>query len=183
MAKRKRRATENEMARLQRSLRVSTREHQKRKTATRRKAQGGRTTTEERRAKRYLDDPHAKGSVKNRPFKKGNPGRPKGAKDLVPGGRTVRASVKSLIEEVVDGNAKSIRDALKRGIRSGSRHADRYLRLCAEYTDGKPVDTINLNSQYRPDELASAKASLSRKLDKMLAMILHRRSENSEAPE
>jgi len=115
-------------------------------------------------------------------FKKGHPGKAKGQKDRVKGMRTAKASVATLIEEVVRSNPMTIRDALKRGLRAGPRHADRYLKLAAEYLDGKPVDTINVNSQYKQDELESAKRTLGKKLDKLFAIIVANRETDPNVP-
>lgn len=92
-------------------------------------------------------------------------GRPAGAKSKVPG--AVRASVKAVIEEVVSERQPTIRAALIDGVTAGPRHADRYLRLMAEYTDGKPDANMNIRTSFKEDEIESASRSLERK---MLAM-------------
>jgi hypothetical protein len=135
----------------------------------RRKA--GQRTKEEEANRQALLDP------KTGKFKKGNPGKKKGQRNRVPGERAIKASVRTLIEEVVRDNPKTIRNALLRGLRSGPRHADRYLKLSAEYMDGKPVDTVNLNSQYKQDELESAKKTLGQKLDRIFKTILANREQ------
>lgn len=159
------------LAQLAKDLRAE--ERKKKALRARRVAVG--LTPEEQAHKSALHDEHGN-------FKKGNPGRRKGQKE-VKGKRTAKASVQTLIEEVVRGNAATIRDALKRGLRSGPRHADRYLKLAAEYTDGKPVDTLNVNSQYKPDELEAAKHTLGRKLDKLFTVILANRTHPPETTE
>lgn len=144
-------------------------DERKRKAKKQRRAAHGLTPAEEKRKAALLD--------KDGRFKKGNPGKAKGQKDRVKGMRTAKASVQTLIEEVVRDNPRTIRDAIKRGLRSGPRHADRYLKLAAEYLDGKPVDTINVNSQYKQDELEGAKRTLGKKLDKLFAVIMANRNE------
>lgn len=110
-----------------------------------------------------------------RPFAKGNPGKPPGTKDnLGPGSRSVKASIKAVIEEVTLNEGTTIRKALMDGIRGGARNADRYLKLMAEYTDGKPKDTLDLN--VRDDELATAKQRLDRKMDTLLKAVLAKRA-------
>jgi hypothetical protein len=134
----------------------------------RRRRAAGKSTEQEKQNRRVLLGPDGK-------FKKGNPGVVPGRKAHIPGERAVKASVRTLIEEVVRDNSKTIRSALLRGLRSGPRHADRYLKLSAEYMDGKPVDTINVNSQYKQDELESAKRTLGKKLDRIFNTILKNR--------
>jgi hypothetical protein len=94
-------------------------------------------------------------------------GRPKGSPNAIPA--QVRASIKAVIEEVVSERQLSIRDALVNGIESGPRNADRYLRLCADYTDGKPDATLNLRTNFKEDELAAAQRTLAKKMDTLFA--------------
>jgi hypothetical protein len=108
-------------------------------------------------------------------FKKGNPGKPKGAKDKSPVSRAQRASVKALIEELVLDHPTEIRKAIVDGIKGGARHADRYVRLVTEYTDGKPVDTLNINP-WRQDEVEAAHRTLEKKFEGVLAAIIKRRA-------
>lgn len=109
-------------------------------------------------------------------FKPGHhQGRPKGAKSKVPQG--VRASVKAILEDVVLRKKKTVRTAIVDGIRSGPRHADRYLRLAAEYVDGKPTDNVNLNARFNQDELGSARELLGRKLDNILGVLIRKEKE------
>ena len=73
---------------------------------------------------------------------RGGPGRPKGSKDSVP--RTVRASVKSVLEEIATDHRDDIREAILKGIKSRPPASLRYIELAAHYTDGKPADTVTL---------------------------------------
>jgi hypothetical protein len=102
-------------------------------------------------------------------------GRPKGARSKVPQG--VRASVKAILEDVVSKEKRTVRDAVVDGIRSGPRHADRYLRLAAEYVDGKPTDNVNLNARFNQDELGSARELLGKKLDGILGVLIRKEKE------
>lgn len=92
-------------------------------------------------------------------------GRPRGSHDSIP--RSVRASVKAVIEEVVTEQQPSIYNAIIDGIESGSRNAHNYLRLCAEYTDGKPDATLNLRTQFKEDEMAIAERQLQQKMEQL----------------
>jgi len=94
------------------------------------------------------------------------PPKQHGSKDRIPHGRTVRASVKAIIEEVVKDKRKTVRASLMRGLRSSPRDAHHYLKLAAEYTDGKP--DANLTVKFDEDELATARDTLSKKLDAIL---------------
>ncbi len=110
-------------------------------------------------------------------FKKGNPGKPKGAKDKSPVTRAQRASVKALLEELVLDHPTEIRKAVLEGItKGGPRNADRYVRLLTEYTDGKPADTLNINP-FKQDEIEAAHRTLDKKIEGVLAAILKRRAD------
>lgn len=165
--KRRKHPVEDEDTRLRRLAKAMKRDDKRKKATKARRRLHGLTPEEQARKSALLDE-------KGR-FKKGNPGKVKGQKDRVPGERAAKASVRTLIEEVVRDNPKTIRNALLRGLRSGPRHADRYLKLSAEYMDGKPVDTLNVNSQYKQDELEAAKQALGKKLDKIFKTILTNR--------
>ena len=173
--KRRKHPVRSEDDRLQDMVKAIKAADAKKKDQIRRRALGQHTASEKKNKQVFLG--------KDGKFKKGNPGKKKGQKNLVPGARAVKVSVRSLIEEVVRDNNKTIRSAILRGIRSGPRHSDRYLKLAAEYLDGKPVDTINVNSQYKQDELETAKRSLGQKLDKIFKTILeNRKRQTSDAP-
>jgi hypothetical protein len=129
-----------------------------------------RKTTKER-ARRAKDSKHARSNavlmvrLPRKRTRTKRVGRPKGAPDTVP--RRARASVKAVIEEVVSERAHSIYDAVLDGITSGPRYAHNYLRLAAEYTDGKPDATLNLRTQFREDEVATATKALGRKMQQL----------------
>lgn len=91
--------------------------------------------------------------------------------------RSIRASVKAILERVVKTKGTTVERAIIDGIDSGPRHADRYLRLAAEYVDGKPVDTVHLHAQFNQTELNSARQHLGAKLSSMLATLLARDTE------
>lgn len=156
--KRRKHPVRDEDARLREAAAASQRARAQKRDQRKRRA-AGRSTPEEQRRKKVLLGADGK-------FKKGNPGKEKGTKDHVPGQRTIKISVRDLIEEVVRDNPKTIRGALKRGLSSGASTAHLYLKLSAEYLDGRPVDTININSQYKQDELEHAKRSLGQQLTK-----------------
>jgi hypothetical protein len=105
-------------------------------------------------------------------FQKGNSGRPKGARDRKP--RNLKASVKTLIEDVVANQQPTLRRALMNGLRSSPRFADKYLRICAEYTDGTPEQSLKL-SGFNPEELENVGASLAKKMDVLVAAVLTRK--------
>lgn len=84
---------------------------------------------------------------------------------------SVQASVKAVIEEVVTERKQSLKDAIIDGIESGPRNAHNYLRMCAEYTDGKPVQDLNVRTHFKEDEIANAQRSLTRKMDKLFERV------------
>ena len=98
------------------------------------------------------------------PFKKGNPGRPKGAKDKGPIPKNIRASVKAICQQVATKNHDTIEQALLNGIKASPAHADRYIKLVAEYVDGRPVDTMHLNATLVQEEISSAKDRLTKSI-------------------
>jgi len=104
------------------------------------------------------------------------PPKQKGSKDRIPGQRKIKASIKAIIEDVVATQSLTVRKALIDGIKGGPRNAHHYLKMAAEYTDGKPGD--NLRVQFDVDELAEAKKTLHEKLD-----ILLKRLPSPNAPE
>lgn len=99
------------------------------------------------------------------------PKRPKqkGEKDRVPGQRKVKASIRAIIRDIVENEPLTVRSAIRRGINASPRDAHHYIKIAAEYLDGKPDQ--NLNLQFNEDELATAKDSLSRKLDMVLSHV------------
>lgn len=86
--------------------------------------------------------------------------------------QSVQASIKAVIEEVVTERKPSIKQALIDGIESGPRNAHNYLRMAAEYTDGKPDSNIHLRTSFKEDEIADAQRSLTRKMDKLFQKVL-----------
>jgi hypothetical protein len=97
------------------------------------------------------------------------PGKPKGAKDKVPGARKVKASVKSILKDIVENQHATIRSCIMAGLKASPRDAHHYLKLAAEYVDGKP--DANLRIQFDEDELATARQSLHKKLDALMERI------------
>lgn len=85
---------------------------------------------------------------------------------------SVQASVKAVIEEVVSERKGSIKQAITDGINAGPRYAHNYLRMCAEYTDGKPAQDLNVNTRFKEDEVADAQRSLTRKMDKLFQRVM-----------
>ena len=114
-----------------------------------------------------------KGSV---PFKKGNPGRPHGAKDKGPIPKNIRASVKAICQQVALKNRDTIERALLNGISASPAHADRYVRLVAEYVDGRPVDTMHLNATLVQEEISSAKNRLTKSISTLATAAIRRRT-------
>ncbi|MBI3988856.1 MAG: hypothetical protein HY347_04485 [candidate division NC10 bacterium] len=75
----------------------------------------------------------------------GNPqGRPKGAKDHVP--RSVKASIKAVFEELGQTDYETWKEAIRRTLAKGGRDAFPYFQLAAYYLDGKPVETVKVQT-------------------------------------
>lgn len=86
-----------------------------------------------------------------RSFKKGNRGRPRGAKDKFP-----RGSIKAIYVGLAQGRPELFGRAIVAGISAKPPFSFQYLQLGAYYIDGKPVETIRVQpdlSKYTPDEL------------------------------
>lgn len=149
-------------------------------TKTARKSRAGSKTKREPR-KNMLE--HVKNGRANTKFVKGNAGRPKGAKDRIPNGRVVKASIKAIAEEVASNEGTTVRKAIIDGIKGGPRFAHNYLRFVAEYVDGKPADTLNVGHSFNEDELAQAKDRLDRKMTALATAILSKRKATGEEPE
>lgn len=80
-----------------------------------------------------------------RDFKRGNPGKKKGAKDKVP--RSFKASIRVLCEQLATDDPDLIRRALVKGLKAAAPKSFQYLQMFAHYQDGKPAETVNM----RPD--------------------------------
>ena len=110
-------------------------------------------------------------------FKPGNPGKQKGTKDKVPGQRAFKASIVAIMQEVAEQEGKTIRSAFMSGIKGGPRHADRYLKLMAEYMDGKPQDTLSI-TRFDDDELSTAEQRTDAQIARLMKSILAKRQAN-----
>jgi hypothetical protein len=79
-------------------------------------------------------------------FTKGDPrcGRPKGAKNKLPGG-SVRAMCKWLSEE----QPELFRDAIVRGLKAREARSFPFVQLAAHYIDGKPVERVQVQTADR----------------------------------
>lgn len=111
----------------------------------------------------------------NGQFAKGNPGKPKGATDIVP--RGVKASFKQLAQEILETRSLTLRNAIMRGIRGSSRDADRYLRLIAEYNEGKPESSVKLGMEFKTETMEEAAHQFRRSMSHMVKQLLSRREE------
>lgn len=130
-------------------------------------------------ADKYLS-PKQKGS-NLRPFKKGNPGKPPGAKNEIAG--RVKASIKTVLQEVAETEGLTIRRAIMDGLKGGPRNADRYIRMIAEYVDGKPKEEIDLNAKIKDETLAQSKNRINAKVATMVRNILKKNEREKEEQE
>ena len=128
-------------------------------------------------ADKYLSPRKAGSNL--RPFKKGNPGKPKGAGNEIPS--SVKASIKTVLEDVAATEGLTIRRAIMDGLRGGPRNADRYVRMIAEYVDGKPGETIDLNARIKDETIAQSRNRINAKVATMVRNILKKR-ERQEDP-
>jgi len=72
-------------------------------------------------------------------------GRPKGTKDLIPRGH--RAGIRAVLRELIAEQPETFRRALLRGLKSPPPHSARYLDLAALYLDGRPLQTVELQTR------------------------------------
>ena len=77
-----------------------------------------------------------------RDFQPGNPGRPKGSKNKVPG--SLKATVVVILAELAAEDREQWKQTIRDAIREGGRVAFPYIQLAAYYLDGKPVDRVNI---------------------------------------
>ena len=83
---------------------------------------------------------------KSVPFVKGDKraGRPRGAKNKLPGG-SIRATCQWLANE----RPELLHDAIMRGLAAGPPKSFPYVQLAAYYLDGKPVERVQVNQTSR----------------------------------
>lgn len=107
---------------------------------------------------------------KKAPFKKGNPGRPKGSKNKLP--RSVMQTMREICEKIISSENTTLRSALMRGVRSHPRFAFNYIRLLAEYNEGKPKETLDLNATFNEQVMEQAANGMRKKMDLLLKTVL-----------
>lgn len=81
---------------------------------------------------------------KGRPFQKGNPGKPKGAKNRLP--RGFKASVKAIFEELGAEHRGEWVGSIRRAMKQGGNVGFRYIEIAAAYLDGRPVQRVSLET-------------------------------------
>lgn len=134
------------------------------------KAQGKTRLGNTKRSGMVVAIPGVKGRTT---FAKGNPGKAPGTRHAIPS--SVKASVKAVLEEVAETEGRTIRQAVMEGLRGGPRNADRYIRMVAEYVDGKPKDTIDLNAKITDDAANTSKNRINAKVATMVRNILKKK--------
>lgn len=112
-------------------------------------------------------------------FKKGNPGKAKGTKHEF--GSSVKASIRTILTEVAETEGHTVRRAVMEGLKGGPRNADRYVRLIAEYVDGKPTDNVKLDASIKDDAVQTSKARIDAKVATMVKNILKKKERESKA--
>ncbi len=81
-------------------------------------------------------------SARGRPYKKGQGGRPKGAKNRVP--PTFRASIKAMYEKLVSQHPADWEAAIMKAVRKGGSPAFQHIQLALFVLDGKPTERIEM---------------------------------------
>lgn len=104
-------------------------------------------------------------------------GRAKGAKTKLP----TRASMRAIVEEIIIERKKTIKQAWIDGVTSGPQFAHHYLKPMMEQVDGKPDASINLNGNFKDDEVAAAQRSLRRKMDTLIRATLARHADSDDS--
>ena len=79
-----------------------------------------------------------------RDFQPGNPGRPKGSKNRVPG--SLKATVVVILAELAAEDREQWKQTIRDAIREGGRVAFPYIQLAAYYLDGKPADRVTVQA-------------------------------------
>ena len=109
------------------------------------------------------------------PFKKGNPGRPKGAKSKIP--RSITDTIKQIVGDVIKTESLTLRRAFLNGVRSGPHTSHHYLKLIAEYNEGKPKESLSLDMQFNETKMDQAARGMRKKMDLLVATVLKQKRE------
>jgi hypothetical protein len=112
---------------------------------------------------------------KRTPFLKGNPGRPKGAKSKIP--RTITDTIKQIVGDIIKEESLTLRRAFVNGVRSGPHTAHQYLKLIAEYNEGKPKEQLTIDAQFNETQMESAARGMRKKMDLLLSTVLKQKRE------
>lgn len=94
---------------------------------------------------------------------------------------TKRASIKRLFEEVDESDYKRV---ITEGLAAkNARTRALYLKMAAEYLDGKPPDHLRVrNDLFTQEELSDARAMLSKKFDRILGALAPVQEPEAPAP-
>jgi hypothetical protein len=71
-------------------------------------------------------------------FGKGNPGKPKGAKNVVPG--TFKTTLMGIYEKLQQERPELFTQAVTKGLELDAPQNFPYVKMWAEYSEGKPVE-------------------------------------------
>jgi hypothetical protein len=102
-------------------------------------------------------------ATRNRP---GPGGSRAGVPDRIQYGRRIQGSIKAIMQEIVETEPLTVRQAIRRGFKAGPKFSHHFIKLAVGYTDGTP--TSHLDVKFNEDEVKTAKDTLSKKLDGFL---------------
>lgn len=106
---------------------------------------------------------------------KGNPGRPKGAKSKIP--RSITDTIKQIVGDIIKNETLTLRRAFVNGVRSGPHTAHQYLKLIAEYNEGRPKESLSIDAQFSETQMESSARGMRKKMDLLLATVLKQKRE------
>ena len=83
--------------------------------------------------------------IRGRPFQKGAPGKPKGAKDRYP--RSAKRAMELMLEAYALGKLPMVMQALDKGIAARPPSSARYIEMIIEHVKGLPDQKVDLASK------------------------------------
>ena len=82
------------------------------------------------------------------------PGRPKGSRNKIP--PSLKLSFRKVCEEIGVDEPQLVREAFRKGLAARAPQSFPYLQIWAHFTDGKPKDTVEVQTRGKLIEVVLA---------------------------